>query len=322
VILVVALNPALDITHRVDRVDWAGVNRPRAVHISPGGKGLNVARVLHALGTDVLLIGLAGGEVGQGVRAALSAGGVPARFTDTTAETRRTFAVVDAGRGETAIFNEPGPVITGVEYERFLAVFTTEVSRCSAVVLSGSLPRGLPPSTYADLISMAAQAGVPALLDTSGPALTQGAAAGPAVVKPNLAELSAAIGRVLTWRGWTDEDSVGEVATAAAMLRGSASTAVVVTLGAAGLLAVTPEGCWRAVPAPVPGNPTGAGDAALAGLARGLAAGHTWADRIAHAAALGAAAAQAPVAGRFDGSDFDRALAAVGVSRWEARSCR
>jgi tagatose 6-phosphate kinase len=322
VILVVALNPALDITYRVDRVDWAGVNRPAEVHVSPGGKGLNVARVLHALGADVLLTGLAGGAAGGMVRSALDACDVRAALTEIAGETRRTFAVVDSDRDETAMFNEPGPLIAADEYERFLAVYAAGLQRSSAVVLSGSLPPGLPPGTYADLIGAAAQAQVPALLDTSGAPLALGAAAGPAVVKPNLAELSAAVGRPLAWPGWQDEDAVAEVAEAAAALRGSGSTAVVVTLGAAGLLAVTPEGCWRAVPEHVPGNPTGAGDAALAGLARGVAAGHPWPERVADAAALGAAAVAAPVAGQFDPSHFRRALAVVGVSRWEPRLCR
>ena len=77
-------------------VDWAGVNRPVAVHARPGGKGLNVARTLRALGADVLVIGLAGGVTGAGVAAGLAALGVPAAFTAISGETRRTFTVVDA----------------------------------------------------------------------------------------------------------------------------------------------------------------------------------------------------------------------------------
>ena len=81
VIVVVCLNPALDVTHHVAAVDWGGVNRPGAVHARPGGKGLNVARTLHALGADVLVLGLAGGITGAGVQAALGELGVPAAFT-------------------------------------------------------------------------------------------------------------------------------------------------------------------------------------------------------------------------------------------------
>jgi len=78
VIVVVCLNPALDVTHHVDAVDWGGVNRPRAVQARPGGKGLNVARTLHALGVDVLVLGLAGGITGAGVEAGLRERCVPA----------------------------------------------------------------------------------------------------------------------------------------------------------------------------------------------------------------------------------------------------
>ena len=75
---VVCLNPALDITHHVAAVDWVGVNRPGAVHTRPGGKGVNVARTLHALGADVLVLGLAGGLTGATVQTALASLGVPA----------------------------------------------------------------------------------------------------------------------------------------------------------------------------------------------------------------------------------------------------
>jgi tagatose 6-phosphate kinase len=316
VILVVAVNPALDVTHHVDSVDWSGVNRPSAVRASAGGKGLNVARVLRALGADVLLVGLAGGTAGNAVRSALSAADVPAVFAETTGETRRTFAVVDTGRGETAIFNEPGPLVSAAEFADMTALYAEALSRSSAVVLSGSLASGLPASSYADLIAMATDAGVPVLLDTSGEALLAGVAARPAIVKPNLAELDAAVGRGLP----PAAGRPGRVATAAAAaagLRDRGADAVVVTLGADGMLAVTADGSWVATTTPVSGNPTGAGDAVAAALARGLVLGSPWPDRLAEAAALGAAAVAAPVAGEFCPADYDRALAGVQVSSWE-----
>jgi len=88
VIIVVCLNPALDVTHHLDAVDWGGVNRPRAVRARPGGKGLNVARTLHALGVDVLVLGLAGGITGAGVETALRGRCVPAAFTPVRSSVR------------------------------------------------------------------------------------------------------------------------------------------------------------------------------------------------------------------------------------------
>jgi tagatose 6-phosphate kinase len=314
VIAVIALNPALDVTHHVDGVDWAGVNRPASVRAAPGGKGLNVARTLHALGAEVLLLGLAGGRSGDTVRSALEALAVPAVFTEIGADTRRTFAVVDTRRGDVALFNEPGPPVTAAEYARFRAMYAEVLTGCSAVVLSGSLPEGLPAGTYADLITMAAAAGVPSLLDTSGAALRHGAAARPALVKPNLAELAAAVGRIVPLTDPADPSAVIE---AARELRRSGPEAVIVSLGEHGLLAVTEAGSWLAAPEKVAGNPTGAGDAAVAGLAHGLALGSSWPELLRHAAALGSATAAAPAAGEFCHADYLRALERVRVADLE-----
>ena len=109
------------------------------------------------------------------------------------------------------------------------------------------------------------------------------------------------------------------MAFAARELMAAGPQAVVVTLGADGLWAVTGDGSWQAVPpGDVGGNPTGAGDAVAAGLAHGLVLGRPWEERLRHAAALGTAAAAAPVAGGFSHADYAEALAGVRVSRGEA----
>ena len=314
-IAVVCLNPALDVTHHVPAVDWAGVNRPSAVHARPGGKGLNVARTLHALGVDVLVLGLAGGITGTGVAAALGKEGIPAALNPVNGETRRTFTVVD-GRGGTALFSEPGPQISGEEYDAFRARYQGALETGSAaVVLSGSLPPGLPAGTYATLIEMATAAGVPAVLDAHGEALRCGAAAGPAIVKPNLAELEALAGRRLSTADGADPEAVAD---AAGQLRMAGAQAVVASLGAEGLLAATGDGRWQARPsAVVAGNATGAGDAVAAALVHGLVLGRPWDERLRHAAALGAATAAAPAAGEFRHADYARALGRVALS-WVA----
>jgi tagatose 6-phosphate kinase len=313
VIVVVCLNPALDVTHHVDAVDWGGVNRPRAVRARPGGKGLNVARTLHALGVDVLVLGLAGGITGAGVEAALRERCVPAALTPVAGETRRTFSVVD-DRTVTA-FYEAGPTVGEEEFAGFRRGYERALDEATAVVLSGSLPPGLAAGTYATLIETAAAAAVPAVLDTHGEALRRGAAAGAAIVKPNLTELAALAGPAARSALAPPADGAADRATAAAaagQLRGA--QAVVVTLGPDGLLAVTGDGCWRArAPAAVAGNATGAGDAVAAALAHGLVLGRPWDERLRHAAALGAATAAAPVAGEFRREDYLGALTAVTV---------
>jgi tagatose 6-phosphate kinase len=308
VIGVVCLNPALDITYQVPAVDWAGVNRPSAVHTRPGGKGLNVARTLQALGADVLVLGLAGGVTGTAVEAALAEAGVPATFTRISGETRRTVTVVDGSSGSVTAFNEPGPRVAAEEFTELAVKYEKALGGCAAVVLSGSLPPGVPDDGYARLIGTAAAAGVPAVLDAHGDALRLGAAARPAIVKPNLAELSALAGQPLTGRT--------AVAHAARELRDIGPAAVVATLGADGLLAVTEDGTWLAAPpAATGGNATGAGDAVSAGLAHGLAADLPWDERLRTAVALGTAAAAAPVAGEFAPAHYQRLLAGVTVRR-------
>jgi tagatose 6-phosphate kinase len=314
VIVVVSLNPALDVTHHVDGVDWAGVNRPAQVRGVPGGKGLNVARTLHALGARVMLLGLAGGITGAAIRSQLLAAGVAAKLTEIDAETRRTFAVVDTRRGQVAMFNEPGPAVTAGEYRRFLAAYKEALTACTAVVLTGSLPGGLSEDSYAGLIRIAASAGVPAILDTSGASLLSGVVAGPAIVKPNLAELAQVVGSDADSSSPPDQPAV---LASAAELRHRGAGAVVVSMSADGLLAVTGAGAWHAVAPAVGGNPTGAGDAVVAALAQGLTCGSSWPVRLAEAAALGSATAAAPAAGEFLDEDLVRARATVRVTDLE-----
>jgi tagatose 6-phosphate kinase len=110
------------------------------------------------------------------------------------------------------------------------------------------------------------------------------------------------------------------VAAAATELRAAGAQAVVVSLGSDGLLAVTGDATWHAAPpARATGNPTGAGDAVVAGLAHGLMLGRPWAERLRHAAALGTACVAAPAAGQFAEADYRRALAGTRVTEWADR---
>jgi tagatose 6-phosphate kinase len=188
-------------------------------------------------------------------------------------------------------------------------MYQNALSGCDAVVLSGSLPPGLPEDTYAGLAARAAAAAVPVVLDAGGTVLRHGTAARPAIVKPNLAELQDAVRRPLPGRA--------AAARAAGELRDAGAGVVVVSLGGDGVLAVTGDGIWHAAsPGRVAGNPSGAGDAVVASLAHGLVLGRPWAERLRHAAALGTAAVAAPSAGQFAGADYEQALAGTRVTRW------
>jgi tagatose 6-phosphate kinase len=260
VILTVTLNPALDITYHVEAMVPGATHRVSRVDERLGGKGVNVACVLEQLGEAVVATGL------------LHEG--PPAFTPIAAHPRRTVVVTD-GRDATG-FWEPGPVVTAAEWAAFTANFAGLAAAARVVVFAGSLPSGLPEDAYASLIRLARAAGCRTILDTSGTALAHGFAAGPDVVKPNTAELPH-----LTAHG------VGA----------PTGTVVVQSHGPEGLRAWR----WRArPPRHIEGNPTGAGDACVAALARGLLHGTPWPQLLREAVALSAAAVASPVAGHVD----------------------
>lgn len=302
-ILTVTLNTALDITYRVRALRPHASHRVSEVTERPGGKGLNVARVLAALGHEVTVTGFTGGSTGRVVQEQLTGTpGVVDALVPVTGATRRTIAVVDEHTGDTTQLNEPGPTITPAEWSAFQEAYEDLLASASAVALCGSLPPGVPVGAYAGLVRAAKAAEVPVLLDTGGEALRRGVAARPDIIKPNADELAELTGSHEPLRATQD-----------ARRRGA--RAVVASLGEAGLLALTPEGRWRATPPTrLRGNPTGAGDAAVAGLLSGLVERLPWPDRLARASALSAASVLAPVAGEFEQGAYEELLGRVAVT--------
>ncbi|OUC75505.1 PfkB family carbohydrate kinase, partial [Streptosporangium minutum] len=202
--------------------------------------------------------GLSGGPNGRAVEADLAAAGLPAALTPIAAESRATLAVSDLGPApsgtaarRTALFNEPGPMVTGEELGRFLRDYETRLGRAGAVVISGSLPRGVPAAFYAELATLARRRGVPAIVDADGEPLRHAPAGRPSIVKPNAEELARALAAQEDGPRAPGENPAGprghgETFAGAEALRRGGAEAVVVSLGAGGLLAVTPEGAWRA----------------------------------------------------------------------------
>ncbi|OEV32067.1 1-phosphofructokinase [Streptomyces nanshensis] len=299
-ILTVTLNTALDLTYRVPRLDVHGSHQVREVVQRPGGKGLNVARVLAALGHRTVVTGFAGGLTGSELRELLARErNIEDELVTTACSTRRTVGVVDESGGGSTQFNEPGPHISPEEWSAFQEVYARLLENGGssgsgdggapeAVALCGSLPPGVPVGAYAQLTKEAHAAGVPVVLDTSGEPLRRGLAARPDLVKPNAEELAGITGTAEPLH-----------AARAAQRRGARSVAA--SLGPEGMLLVTPDGMWQAgPPRSLTGNPTGAGDSAVAGLLAGLVEGVPWPEMLARAVALSAATVRAPTAGEFD----------------------
>ncbi|MFF8280170.1 1-phosphofructokinase family hexose kinase [Streptomyces lateritius] len=302
-ILTVTLNTALDLTYRVPALTPHASHRVTQVIERPGGKGLNVARVLAALGYETVVTGFAGGATGEVLRGHLAGLPLTDALVTSAGPTRRTVAVVDTSTGDTTQLNEPGPALTSAEWSAFTGHYAGLLADgADAVALCGSLPPGIHVGAYAELIRLARAAGVPVLLDTSGEPLRRGIAARPDLVKPNADELAQLTGSREPHRATRD-----------ARRRGA--HAVVSSLGPEGMLAATPDGVWQAAPpAAMKGNPTGAGDSAVAGLLSGLVDGLPWPQRLARAVALSAATVLSPVAGEFDRSAYEGLLPRVTVT--------
>jgi tagatose 6-phosphate kinase len=185
VIVTVTLNPALHVQYEAARVELGAANSVSRVRYRTGGRGLAVARLLHTFGHEVVAAGLAGGSAGELIRNELAKAGVATQFTRIGAESRRVVDVASSD-GETTSFAEPAPYITTEELGRLAADYRSLLDGATAVVLCGSLPDGLPAETYGSLVSYAAGAGVPVVLDAGGSALRHGAWRRPALVIPEL----------------------------------------------------------------------------------------------------------------------------------------
>jgi len=297
VILTVTCNPAVDATYEVDALVAGEVHRVRAVHERPGGKGVNVARVLHQLAEPVTALGLGAPGFAEQVEAL----GVRARFVDALPAVRRTLVVQDPV--STTSLWEPGATARTGADDDLVELVRSSLPGSSGMVVSGSLPAGLDPALPARLATLAVEAGVPVVLDLDDAPLAAALERGGAVLMPNRDELTRLLG-----------GEPGDLVAAAGELAARNRAPVVLTLGERGLLAADGAECWHAVTAEaVPGNPTGAGDAAAAGVVRGLARGDDWPDLLGRAAALGAAAVLSPVAGEVDLDALEEFAASVRV---------
>lgn len=297
-ILTVALNAALDVTYRVEgTVSPHETHRVTSMTEAAGGKAVNTARVLHIFEEPILVSGLVGGDTGARILSL-----IPPRikhlFGTISGESRRALVVADTE--DATGFWEPGPVVSAAEWDAFRERFSGLVKISAIVVLSGSLPRGLPEDAYAQLVRIAREAGCTTILDCEGAPLTAALAERPDVVKPNATELAGAVPDI-------DIRSDADVVAAAERLRKAGAGAVIASRGGAGIVAVTDEGVWSAAPPEViVGNPTGAGDACVAAIARGFNHHQTWPELLRDAVAMSAASVRAPIAGHVEVRDFLR----------------
>ncbi len=281
-IYTVTLNPALDKTVQIPHFAIDTVNRITDLRTDPGGKGINVSKVIAKLGGQSVILALLGGTTGSRIAESLNALGLNHHLTFVPGETRTNLKVVDPVHHTNTDINEPGLTVRPQVLQEMLAELLTMLKPNDIVVLSGSLPKGAPPDTYNVWIRCCKEKGAKVFLDADGPLLAAALKAAPYLVKPNNDELSRLVGRPLE----TEEDLVH----AARKLLSYGIEKVVVSLGSKGGLYVTADTVIRADGLKVPvGSTVGAGDSVVAALAYAEAAGMSLTEAVCLSTATGAA---------------------------------
>ena len=282
-IATVTLNPAIDQTVKVDHFRLNTVNYAQAMQFDAGGKGVNVASALADVGYDVAVTGFLGQENAGIFEQFFSSKHIDDQFVRIPGRTRIGVKIVDEANQQTTDINMPGLPPPSEAMDTLFKTIERLAASCDWFVLSGTLPTGVPASTYATLITQLKKHGKQVVLDTSRDALREGVLASPTIVKPNSDEL-----RQLTGQSLTDEVALER---AARQLLDGGIRLVVISMGELGAMFVDPATTLIAVPPQVKVKSTvGAGDAMVAGLIAGQVQGLSLPDcaRLATAFSLGA----------------------------------
>jgi 1-phosphofructokinase len=303
VIVTVTLNPSLDRTVEVGRLDRGDVVRTGAPLLEPAGKGVNVARALTAHGVHSVAVLPVGGREGAELSALLDAAGVSARYVPVSGRTRSNLTVAEPG-GTVTKLNEPGLALSHDDLTAITAVVRATAEAATWIVVSGSLPPEISTATFARFVDDVRRTGAKLAVDTSGDALSAAVEARPDLLKPNLAELAELAGRPL--------DTLGDVVAAAEAVRASGVGTVLVSLGAEGAVLVGPDGVVVGTShVAVPRSTVGAGDSFLAGYLASETAGGAPRDALLAALTWGAAATRLPGTTVPSPSDLDASEASL-----------
>lgn len=254
-IYTITLNPSIDFIVPVEHIELGGLSYMDNDYKLPGGKGINVSRILKALSTDSVALGFVGGFTGKFIEDALGALDVHTNFVNIQEDTRINIKL--KSEQETEI-NGRGPALTDEEVNRFLKQLE-KIKAGDTVILSGSKPPSLPDDFYEQLIQKVSRQGASFVVDTTGAALEASLGYKPLLVKPNIHELEALFDVKLE----TDED----VITYGKKLLERGAEHVIISMGGDGALLVTKQGNYKAkAPEGKLINSVGAGDSMVAGF--------------------------------------------------------
>lgn len=292
-IVTVTLNPSVDHTLFIDGLKAHDANRVRRVERDAGGKGLNLSRVYAELGGQTLALGLQPHGASSLIRQVLEEQGVEHSFIEVPGDTRVNISVEDGSGEPPTTFNEPGAT-TPPEAWNTLVHRVRERARSAAwIAVGGSIPPGLGPESYAQLVQVAHELSVPILVDADREALKLAVQHKPDMIKPNEDEAA----RLL---GWQSDEVRNDPQRALRAMKDKACI-VLLTLGADGAWLAVHGQIWQATPPKIEAKSTiGSGDSLLAGVLFAHENGREWGECLRLGVACGAATAMT------DGSEIGR----------------
>lgn len=311
-ITVLCANAGVDKTYEIANYAAGGYYHPGQVLTVAGGKGINVARVLAALGQSHRVTGFAGGNNGRFISKQLMAAGSPPELVTIAEESRVTISVIDRVQHTETRVDEVGALVTPGEVSKLTAKWRKLLGSSNMAIISGSAPRGVSKELYAELAQMARKAKVPLILDAHDEMLARALSARPMMIKPNLSEFQQLMRAQLTVPD-------GVVAASRELLDDGLSV-VMVTLGARGAIGVTKNhGIWWAKPPKVSVvSAVGSGDAFVAGFAAASMERKDFSERMRLATACGAANASSFGAGHITREKVEDILPEVTLERLDA----
>jgi len=261
-IITLTMNPAIDKTVTVKEFTIDHVNRISDVHLDAAGKGINVSKVVKNLGGRTKTIAFLGGSNGDFIEKSLQEDHVTLVKIPVEGQTRINTKIVDPIRGTFTDINEAGPKVEKAHVDLFINQLISHSSSQTTLVLTGSLPPGMPSSVYRDLIEQVSAFGATTVLDASGESFRQALKAKPTIVKPNIHELEQYLGHKLS--------TEHEIIEAGRHMINDGVEIVVISLGHEGAVMVTKDKVLKAKGLNVDVKSTvGAGDAMVAALCYG-----------------------------------------------------
>ena len=307
-IATVTLNPSLDRTVTVEELVMDEANRWTSLRRDPGGKGINVSRVIHELGGKTVSYGFIGGLDGETLKHLLQQQAVPFDFTPIKGEIRSNFIIADLATYHQTRIDAPGPHIMRHELQKLVQKVKHISPKPDFLVFAGSVPPAVPADIYRQLIEAAKNNGIKTVLDSDNKWLKEGIKAKPNVIKPNVHEAEELLGKHLR--------SEAAIVKALKLLVDRGIEVAVISRGKDGLIAANGERILKAIPPQVEVRSTvGAGDSTIAGLVLKLNEGLGIDEACRWAVAAGTAAALTPGTELCRREDVVKLLSKVKIKR-------